>query len=196
MENHDDGHDQRQDMHEVVGCLEDERVGNFNRARIALCLNAGAAVDLLVADEGAQRYRRLCAYCGEVAEAHGGRATCAMKGVGRSIRCGEARRGEGYCTVAATVNAGQARMCVGSDRMCRECTAGRAGRAGSAGSARAGSVGRGSGVVESVFGDGCQGVSCDSHVSGDNHCASPVFASSRLSSPGAWATPAQKSVTH
>jgi len=72
VENHDDCHDQGQDVHEVVCGLEYERVCNFNRSRIALCLNAGAAIDFLVANEGAQRYRCLCAYCGEVAEAHCG----------------------------------------------------------------------------------------------------------------------------
>lgn len=60
-------------MHEVVGSLEDERVGDLNRARVALCLDARAAVDVLVAHQRAQRNRSLCAYRREVAEAHGGR---------------------------------------------------------------------------------------------------------------------------
>lgn len=58
-------------MHEVVRSLENERVGDLNRPRVALCLYARAAVDVLVADERAQGYRGLCAYRREVAEAHG-----------------------------------------------------------------------------------------------------------------------------
>lgn len=58
---HNHCHYQGQNVHEVVRCLEDERVGDLNRSCIALCLYAGAAVDFLVAHEGAQWYRRLFA---------------------------------------------------------------------------------------------------------------------------------------
>jgi hypothetical protein len=59
MYNHDHRHYQGQDMHEVVRRLEDERVCNLNRPRVALCLYPGAAIDLLLAHQRAQRYRRL-----------------------------------------------------------------------------------------------------------------------------------------
>ena len=72
MNDHDHGHDEREDVHEVVGGLEDERVRQHQRARVALGLDATAAGDVLVADQGTQRYRRLCAYRCEVAETHGG----------------------------------------------------------------------------------------------------------------------------
>ena len=70
VEDHDNGHDEGQNVHEVVCDLKDERVCDLNGACIALGLYAGAAIDLLVAYERAQRYRRLCAYCREVAKAH------------------------------------------------------------------------------------------------------------------------------
>lgn len=59
MNDHDDGHDHGQNVHEVVGGLEDERVGNLNRPRVALCRYAGATVDVLLAHQRAQRYRCL-----------------------------------------------------------------------------------------------------------------------------------------
>jgi hypothetical protein len=70
VNNHDDGHDQGQNVHEVVGGLEDERVGDLNCPRVAVCLYACTAIDLLLAHQSAQRYRGLCTYRREVAEAH------------------------------------------------------------------------------------------------------------------------------
>jgi hypothetical protein len=70
VDNHDNGHDQGQNVHEVVGGLEDERVGDLNCPRVAVCLYACTAIDLLLAHQSAQRYRGLCTYRREVAEAH------------------------------------------------------------------------------------------------------------------------------
>lgn len=70
MNDHDHSHDQGQNVHEVVGGLEDERVRQLKRTRIALGLNAAAAADVLVAHQSTQRYRHLGAYRGEIAEAH------------------------------------------------------------------------------------------------------------------------------
>jgi hypothetical protein len=69
---HDHCHYQGQNMHEVVCRLEDERICDLNCSCIALCLNASAAIDFLVADKSAQWYRRLFAYRCEVAETHRG----------------------------------------------------------------------------------------------------------------------------
>ncbi len=52
MDNHDDCHYHGQDMHEIVRGLEDERVRNLNRPRIAPRLNAHAIVDRLVTHKG------------------------------------------------------------------------------------------------------------------------------------------------
>lgn len=56
MDDHDDRHDQSQDVHEVVGHLENERVCDFNRAGKAPRLDAHAIVDSLVAHDGAHGY--------------------------------------------------------------------------------------------------------------------------------------------
>jgi hypothetical protein len=53
MDDHDHCHYQSQDMHEVVRRLEDERVCDLNRSRVAVCLYAGATVDLLLAHQRA-----------------------------------------------------------------------------------------------------------------------------------------------
>jgi len=53
MDNHDDGHNHGQNMHEVVRRLENEGIRNLNRARVALCLDAHAIVDRLVAHKRA-----------------------------------------------------------------------------------------------------------------------------------------------
>jgi hypothetical protein len=58
---HDHCHYQGQNVHEVVRRLEDESVRDLNRSCIALRLDASAAIDFLVSNEGAQRYRRLSA---------------------------------------------------------------------------------------------------------------------------------------
>jgi hypothetical protein len=86
MNNHDYRHYQGQNMHEVVRGLEDERVGDLNGPRVTVCLDPGAAIDLLPAHQRAQWYRRLCAYRREVAEAH----VCGLFGV-----CGVVRRAGG-----------------------------------------------------------------------------------------------------
>jgi hypothetical protein len=70
MDNHDHRHYQGQNMHEVVRGLEDERVGDLNRPRVTVCLYPGAAIDLLPADQRAQRNCSLCAYRREVTETH------------------------------------------------------------------------------------------------------------------------------
>jgi hypothetical protein len=77
MDDHDHCHYQGQDMHEVVRRLEDERVCDLNRSRVTVCLYAGATVDLLLAHQRAQWYRRLCAYRRKVAETH----LCGLLGV-------------------------------------------------------------------------------------------------------------------
>jgi len=53
MDNHDDRHNHGQDVHEVVRGLENEGIRDFNGARIALCLDAHAIVDRLVAHKRA-----------------------------------------------------------------------------------------------------------------------------------------------
>ena len=71
VDDHDDRHYQGQNVHEVVGALEDDGVCQLNRPRVALRLYARAAVDGRDGpNEGTQRYRRLFAYRREVAEAH------------------------------------------------------------------------------------------------------------------------------
>ena len=86
MDDHDDGHDEGEDVHEVVGGLEDERVGQHERARVALGLDAAVTADFLVANQGTQRYRHLLAYRGEVAETHSGVGRWGGEAVGGS--CG------------------------------------------------------------------------------------------------------------
>lgn len=70
MDNHNYRHDQSQNVHEVVRSLEDERVRQEKRARVALGLYASATADFLVADQGTHRYRHLLAYRREIAETH------------------------------------------------------------------------------------------------------------------------------
>jgi len=53
MDNHDDCHDHGQDVHKVVGRLEDEGIRNLDRPRIALGLNADAIIDVLVTHKSA-----------------------------------------------------------------------------------------------------------------------------------------------
>jgi hypothetical protein len=53
MDDHNDCHYHGQDVHEVVRRLEDEGIRNFNRPRIALCLDAHAIVDILVTHKSA-----------------------------------------------------------------------------------------------------------------------------------------------
>lgn len=86
MDNHHHRHNQGENVHKVVRRLEDERVGNLDGAGIAVCLDASAIIDVLVADEGAQRYGGLVAYRLEVAEAHA--AECGMDAVVRGY-CGD-----------------------------------------------------------------------------------------------------------
>lgn len=71
MDDHDDGHAHGEDVHKVVCDLEDERVADLDGARVADGRDAGAAIDVLVADEGAQGERGRAANVLEVAEAHG-----------------------------------------------------------------------------------------------------------------------------
>lgn len=53
MDNHDDCHDHGQDVHKVVGRLEDEGIRNLDRPRIALGLDADAIIDILVTHKSA-----------------------------------------------------------------------------------------------------------------------------------------------
>jgi len=53
VNDHDHRHDHGQNVHKVVCHGEDERVCDLNCPRIALGLDARAAVDLLLADERA-----------------------------------------------------------------------------------------------------------------------------------------------
>jgi hypothetical protein len=69
---HNNCHDESQDVHEVVGGFKYERVGDFNRARVALRRDAGTTVDVLVANECTQRYRCLRTYRLEITKAHVG----------------------------------------------------------------------------------------------------------------------------
>jgi hypothetical protein len=60
-------------VHEAVGGLEDDRVGQLDAARVALGLDPDAKLDRRDrADDGAQRQRRLFAQPSQVAEAHCG----------------------------------------------------------------------------------------------------------------------------
>jgi len=45
VQNHDDGHDQGDDVHEGCGALENDRVGQFDVARIAVGFNAKGVED-------------------------------------------------------------------------------------------------------------------------------------------------------
>ena len=45
MDNHNDRHDQRENVHKIHGALEDDCVGQLNAAAIAVGLNAGLAAD-------------------------------------------------------------------------------------------------------------------------------------------------------
>jgi hypothetical protein len=87
VDDHDHRHDQGQNVHEVVRSLEDECVCDLNGPRVAVCLDAGAAIDLLVAHEGAERYRGLGAYRREVAEAHRGGCARFAALLGGASRC-------------------------------------------------------------------------------------------------------------
>ena len=78
MQDHDDGHGQREDGHGVGGALEDDGVGQLDRARVAGGHDArggggGGELKRARADERAERDGGLRAYSGEVAERHGGR---------------------------------------------------------------------------------------------------------------------------
>lgn len=53
VDDHDNRHDEGENVHEVVGGLEDKRVRQHQRARITLSLDATATTNVLVADEGA-----------------------------------------------------------------------------------------------------------------------------------------------
>ncbi len=79
VQDHDDGHGQREDVHGVGGALEDDGVGQLDGARIAGGHDAhgggggGGELERARADERAERDGGLRAYSGEVAERHGGR---------------------------------------------------------------------------------------------------------------------------
>lgn len=76
MQDHDDGHGEGEDVHGIGGALEDDGVRQFDGAGVAGRHDpggggggdAGAG-----ADKGAEGDGGLGAYCGEVAEGHGGR---------------------------------------------------------------------------------------------------------------------------
>ncbi len=56
MNNHNNGHNHGHDVHEVVRRLENKRIGDLNRSRIAFRLDANIVIDFLVAYDCAQRY--------------------------------------------------------------------------------------------------------------------------------------------
>lgn len=116
VNDHNHRHDEGEDVHEVVGGLEDERVGQHKRARVALGLDAAVTADVLVADQGAQWYRHLLAYRGEVAEAHGvggcGDAAVVQRWAGRAVGSGR-KTGGGSMRRRVGRALGQARRVVG-----------------------------------------------------------------------------------
>lgn len=74
VQDHDDGHDDGDDVHGRGGALEDDGVGQLDVARVAVRLDAHAVVVVERADGGAEGQGRRVAEGGEVAEArHGGR---------------------------------------------------------------------------------------------------------------------------
>lgn len=71
MDDHDGGHDQRDDVREVSRALENDCVGKLDGTRVALSRNARVAGDAgWRPDERAQRECRLLTHGHEVAEAH------------------------------------------------------------------------------------------------------------------------------
>lgn len=71
MDDHDGGHDQSDDVGEVCGALENDGVGQLNRARVTLCWNARGAGDAgWRPNERAQWQCRLRAEARKVAESH------------------------------------------------------------------------------------------------------------------------------
>lgn len=74
VQDHDDGHDDGDDVHGRGGALEDDGVGQLDVARVAVRLDAHAVVVVDGPDGGAEGEGRLVAEGGEVAEArHDGR---------------------------------------------------------------------------------------------------------------------------
>lgn len=75
VQHHDDGHGQRDDVHDVGRALEDDGVGQFDRERVAGRHDAGGGgrgeFDGAGADEGTEGDGALGAYFAEVAEGHG-----------------------------------------------------------------------------------------------------------------------------
>lgn len=71
VQDHDDGHAERSQVHEVDRSFEDDGVGQLNAAGVAGRKDGGSVGDGIDgANEGAQRKRGLAAYRCEVAEAH------------------------------------------------------------------------------------------------------------------------------
>ena len=97
MDNHDRGHDQRDNVHKIRGALKDDGVREFNSAGVACRLHAGdhAGDGGRRAHEGAERYRDLLAYRMEVSKAH-------LDGVCGSSTVGWKRKGGGGLTGRAS----------------------------------------------------------------------------------------------
>lgn len=70
MEDHDDGHDQGDDVHEGGGALEDDGICELNVASVAFWFYADAQLDIGDAsDDGAEWYGCTLAYPLEITEA-------------------------------------------------------------------------------------------------------------------------------
>ena len=73
MQDHDDGHGEGDEVHEVDGGLEDDCVGELDAAGVAGRENGGGIGDWVDGtDERAEGQGALLAYCCEVAECHDG----------------------------------------------------------------------------------------------------------------------------
>lgn len=71
MDDHDDRHDEGYDVREPSGSLEDDRVGQLNRSRVAYCLYAVLSSESVGwPDQRAQGQCRLLAQRVEIAKAH------------------------------------------------------------------------------------------------------------------------------
>ena len=95
VQDHDNGHDEGDNVHGGRGALEDDGVGELDVARVAVGLDAHAVGRVAGPDGGAEREGRRVAEGGEVAEArHGGRVEgiVAVEAGWEDFRLGEAVR--------------------------------------------------------------------------------------------------------
>lgn len=77
MQYHDNGHAQRENMHEIGGALKDDGVGQFDASGVAVGLDAGPGAQdgRRRADKGTQRQGALSTYFLKVSKAH---ASCSL----------------------------------------------------------------------------------------------------------------------